>query len=168
MTVSSYYCLSPILIFDWIILIFDSRPYYVVIHLGAGLLYGLDAIDVWMTAHNVSCFIRSHQCVQFGYEKCPLPETQSVIPSTSSRMDTHDNIDRCLYTVFSSADYRGAGNEGAVLLVSTNGVMPVTFHGDDIIKPRASNLQTDATDGPDPHCHEVQYWSTVLSVEIRN
>ena len=126
---------------------------------GLGLLYGLDAIDMWMTAHHVNCFIRSHQCVQFGYEKCPLPETQSVIPSTSSKMTNHDHVDRCLYTVFSSADYRGAGNEGAVLLVSSDGVVPVTFHGDDIIRPRATDEQADSNDGSNPHCHEVMVHS---------
>ena len=55
----------------------------------------------------MNCFVRSHQCVQFGYE---------II------MGNDHGCQRSIYTVFSSANYRGAGNDGAVLLLTTDGV----------------------------------------------
>jgi hypothetical protein len=55
--------------------------------------------------------------------------------------------DRGCYTVFSSADYRGAGNEGAVIILSSNGVNPESFHPDDIIKDEMLKIDVD------PHCH---------------
>jgi len=61
---------------------------------GAGLMFGLDAAHRWMMDNNVFCFIRSHQCVPMGYEKYAMPGGDDR---------------RALYTVFSSADYRGAG-----------------------------------------------------------
>ena len=65
---------------------------------------GMDACEHWMVDNDVNILIRSHQCVQFGYEKYKLP------------LDVHNK--RCVYTIFSSANYRGSGNEGAVLILS--------------------------------------------------
>jgi len=61
---------------------------------GAGLMFGMDAAHRWMVDNNVDCFVRSHQCVPLGFE-------QYAMPGGDDR--------RALYTVFSSADYRGAG-----------------------------------------------------------
>ena len=96
---------------------------------GAGLSVGPDAILSWMMKNDVYTMIRSHQCVQFGHDLLKLDD------------------DRGCYTVFSSADYRGAGNEGAVIILSSNGVNPESFHPDDIIKDEMLKIDVD------PHCH---------------
>jgi len=98
---------------------------------GAGLIVGIDAIESWMTKNDVETMIRSHQCVQFGHELLRM-----------------ENESRECYTVFSSADYRGAGNEGAVIVLSKlKGIQPESFHPDDVI--RDDMLKIDS----DPHCH---------------
>lgn len=113
------------------------------VHRGAGLTYGIDALDKWMEDSHLRYYIRSHECVQFGYQKV-LCETVK---------------DRSMYTVFSSADYRGAGNEGAVLVLSHEGIKPVQYHVDDMA---AVNKV-----GVDFHCYE-QYSKDVIIAIFRS
>ena len=103
---------------------------------GAGLIYGLDVVDLWMRQNKIRHFVRSHQCVQFGYERC-----------------VHDSDERVLWTVFSSADYRGSGNEGAVMLLSQTEMKPIKFQTDEI-----EHVQVT---GADPHCYQ-QYSHDVI------
>ena len=97
---------------------------------GAGLLLGMDKIEEWMKSNDIKTFIRSHQCVQLGYEYLALEDTSKKV-----------------ITVFSSANYRGSGNEAAVLVISKHGIEPNQFNVDDMIKDQMVNLQSD------PHCH---------------
>ena len=111
---------------------------------GAGLIYGADMLDMWMRAEGVHTFIRSHQCIQFGVEKAAL-QTES----------------RSSYTVFSSTNYRGSGNEGAVIVLSPGGDGPdiKRFHSDDIETDRfVSSLEKD------PHCHDAYSREVVTSI----
>ncbi len=98
----------------------------------------------WMTANGVNCFVRSHQCVQFGYE---------II------MDNDHGCKRSIYTVFSSAYYRGAGNNGAVLLLTKDGVTTEKCKADEM-------FNSLGTKEYDPHCH-VKYSKDVMHAILR-
>merc|ERR1712137_50414 len=87
---------------------------------GAGVLYGPDTVRQWLEKMEVPILIRSHECMEDGYEEIDCGEGKA------------------LYTVFSSSNYSGGHNLGAVLRFSP---------GDS--KPRA--LQFDA---PEPRSLE--------------
>ena len=97
---------------------------------GCGLLLGVSKIEEWMKNNDITTFIRSHQCVQFGYEFLASEDPSKKI-----------------ITVFSSADYRNSGNEGAVVVLTRDGIDPQKFNVDDLIIDKMKNLQSD------PHCH---------------
>lgn len=109
---------------------------------GAGLCYGTDVLEQWMEAVGVATFVRSHQCIQFGSERTAL--------QSSSRSS---------HTVFSSANYRGAGNEGAYLVLSSDGLDTQRFHADDI--PPDKYVSSVARD---PHCHDAYSKEVVTSI----
>lgn len=111
---------------------------------GAGILYSVDACLEWMTTNGVSCFVRSHQCVQFGYEKM--------------RGNDH-RCKRSIYTVFSSANYRGAENDGAVLLFTKDGITAEKYEADEL-------FSFSGTKEGDPHCH-VRYSKDIILAIFR-
>jgi hypothetical protein len=112
---------------------------------GAGLVYSQGACAAWMKANGVTNFIRSHQCVQFGSEIL--------------RGEGEDEK-RTLYTVFSSADYRGAGNQGALLVVSQDGVEAQKYEVDDFVSTGSSKGKGDK----DHHCHVTYNREVVASI----
>lgn len=65
----------------------------------AGTLFGPDVAKQWLDQHNLDMVVRSHQCVPEGAEVIPLGDGKS------------------LYTIFSSSNYGGSGNMGAVLVL---------------------------------------------------
>ena len=85
---------------------------------GAGNDFGLDVLQQWMESNHVHTFVRSHQAVPFGYQQLVCND-----PALS------------VYTVFSSADYRGADNEGAVLELTKQGLNPIQYEADDMVPP---------------------------------
>jgi hypothetical protein len=97
---------------------------------GAGLYLGIDKIEQWMKNYDITTFIRSHQCVQFGYELLALEDPSKKV-----------------ITVFSSANYRQSGNDGAVIILSKKGIDPHQYNTDDMIKDQMITLDSD------PHCH---------------
>jgi hypothetical protein len=133
---------------------------------GAGLIYSIDACVRWMKANSVTNLIRLHQCVQFGYEHVRGSSDDNADGSGSS-----DNP-RSVYTVFSSSDYRGAGNDGAVLLLTKDGedkniITPETYNADDFITTSVfqttaqSSSSNDRKKNDDPHC-QVTYSKEVI------
>jgi hypothetical protein len=110
---------------------------------GAGLTYGLDALDKWMAVSNLQHYIRSHECVQFGYQMYRCQKLEAI-------------ADRSMCTVFSSANYRGAGNDGAVLVISREGVKPVQFHVDDMERGTAVKA--------DYHCYDQYSKDVVIAI----
>ena len=135
---------------------------------GAGVIYSLDACLHWMTDNGVDNLIRSHQCVQFGYERMRGGDNDG----------NDDDGTKSVYTVFSSSDYRGAGNDGAVLLLTKDGednniITPETYNADDFIitsvfqttTAQSSSNGTKTTD--DPHC-QVTYSKEVIRSIFRS
>ena len=132
---------------------------------GAGVIYSLDSCLRWMTDNGVDNLIRSHQCVQFGYER---------MRGDGDNVDGNNDDDsaKSVYTVFSSSDYRGAGNDGAVLLLTKDGedkniITPETYNADDFITTSVfqttaqSSSSNDRKKNDDPHC-QVTYSKEVI------
>jgi hypothetical protein len=131
---------------------------------GAGVIYSLDSCLRWMTDNGVDNLIRSHQCVQFGYER---------MRGEGDYYDgNNDDSAKSVYTVFSSSDYRGAGNDGAVLLLTKDGedkniITPETYNADDFITTSVfqttaqSSSSNDRKKNDDPHC-QVTYSKEVI------
>jgi hypothetical protein len=132
---------------------------------GAGVIYSIDACIQWMTNNGVNNLIRSHQCVQFGYEL--MRGNNDTNDSSSS----NNNNSKSVYTVFSSSDYRGAGNDGAVLLLTRDGesniITPETYNADDFttvfqpITTTNASLSDNRKNKDDPHC-QVTYSKEVI------
>ena len=108
---------------------------------GAGLTIGGDSLQKWMISNDVSTLIRSHQCVVNGAELLRLEDET-----------------RLVYTVFSSANYRDAGNDGAVIVLSKNGIEPQAFNADDIVKDKMLVIDSD------PHCHHKYSKDVIRSI----
>lgn len=70
---------------------------------GAGNEFGLDVVQKFLLQNNLHTFVRSHQCVPYGCEIVKLED---------------ENLS--MYTVFSSANYAGSGNDAAYLLFQHN------------------------------------------------
>eukprot|EP00012_Vannella_robusta_P004854 CAMPEP_0206194876 /NCGR_PEP_ID=MMETSP0166-20121206/7481_1 /ASSEMBLY_ACC=CAM_ASM_000260 /TAXON_ID=95228 /ORGANISM="Vannella robusta, Strain DIVA3 518/3/11/1/6" /LENGTH=514 /DNA_ID=CAMNT_0053611979 /DNA_START=1496 /DNA_END=3040 /DNA_ORIENTATION=- len=69
---------------------------------GAGSLFGTDFARTWLGSINVKTLVRSHECVEDGYEEINCGDGYRI------------------YTVFSSSNYSGGTNLGAVLRYSKN------------------------------------------------
>jgi hypothetical protein len=118
-----------------------------------------------MTNNGVNNLIRSHQCVQFGYELM-----RGNNETNDSRSRGNNNNSKSVYTVFSSSDYRGAGNDGAVLLLTRDGennvITPETYNADDFTTVFQAATTTNAKlsddrKNDDPHC-QVTYSKEVI------
>jgi len=73
-------------------------------HRGAGMLWGKNVTENFLTNNNLSIIIRSHQCVSGGIETCHKGK---------------------VFTVFSASRYCGTGqNKGAILVFGAGEVQP--------------------------------------------
>jgi hypothetical protein len=67
---------------------------------GCSLLFGPDVVDEFLAANNLQLIVRSHECIQPGFEKM---------------------FDDKLITVFSASNYNGTvGNDGAYIVFEKN------------------------------------------------
>jgi hypothetical protein len=101
-------------------------------------------------------------------------ENNDTNNSSSGSSGSSNYNSKSIYTVFSSSDYRGAGNDGAVLLLTRDGenniITPETYNADDFttvyqtITTNASSSSSSSDNrkkNDDPHC-QVTYSKEVI------